>query len=107
MKTRFKACREACGMTQKEVAISLGVSIQAVSFWETGERIPQPEKLLQIADLYGVPLDALFGRILPSEASQREKMPSETKDRLRSLVERLSDAQCEQFIAIMEQLVKK
>lgn len=61
----FGACRMASGKTQKEVAIALKVSIQAVSYWETGERMPTYEKLIQLADLYGVSTDCLLGRVMP------------------------------------------
>lgn len=58
----FKECREKSGKTQKEVALDLGISVQAVSYWETGERMPSYEKLFQLADLYNVSLDVLLGR---------------------------------------------
>ena len=58
----FKACREKAGMTQKEVALDLGISIQAVSYWETGERMPSYDYLFRLADLYAVSLDVLLGR---------------------------------------------
>lgn len=58
----FKACREKADMTQKEVALDLGVSIQAVSYWETGERMPSYDYLFRLADLYAVSLDVLLGR---------------------------------------------
>ncbi|MBR3740605.1 MAG: helix-turn-helix transcriptional regulator [Clostridia bacterium] len=62
----FKMCREKCSMTQKEVSIDLKVSIQAISYWETGERMPSYEKLFQLADLYKVSIDELLGRSPPS-----------------------------------------
>lgn len=58
----FKECRERAGLTQKEAAISLDVSIQAVSYWETGSRVPSVEKILQMCDLYNVTADYLLGR---------------------------------------------
>lgn len=62
----FKRCRELSGYTQKEVSITLKVSIQAVSYWEQGMRMPSYKKLIQVADLYGVTTDELLGRTLPS-----------------------------------------
>lgn len=58
----FKVCREKAGMTQKEVALDLGISVQAVSYWETGDRMPSYEYLFRLADLYAVSLDVLLGR---------------------------------------------
>ena len=58
----FKSCREKSGMTQKEIAYRLKVSVQAVSYWETGERMPSYEKLFELADAYQVSIDTLLGR---------------------------------------------
>lgn len=59
---RFKESREKAGFTQKEAAISLDVSVQAVSYWETGSRMPSVDKILQMCDLYNVSADYLLGR---------------------------------------------
>ena len=59
---RFKESREQAGLTQKEAAISLDVSVQAVSYWETGARMPALDKVLQMCDLYKVSSDYLLGR---------------------------------------------
>lgn len=60
--TRFKEARENAGFTQKEAAINLDVSVQAVSYWETGNRTPSIEKIVQMCDLYNVTADYLLGR---------------------------------------------
>ena len=62
----FKKCRENAGLTQKEVAVELKVSIQAISYWETGERMPSYERLFQLADLYKTTTDKLLGRFTDS-----------------------------------------
>ena len=59
---KFKECREQAKLTQKEVAISLGVSIQSVSNWELGTREPSLETVLKLCDLYGITADYLLGR---------------------------------------------
>lgn len=76
--TRFKESREKAGLTQKEAALSLDVSVQAVSYWETGSRMPSVEKILQMCDLYNVTADYLLGRA-PMEvtAIQGEAPPPE------------------------------
>ena len=55
----LKGHRERCRMTQEFVAESLGVSRQAVSKWETDASIPELDKLLRLAELFGVTLDEL------------------------------------------------
>ena len=62
MKDRLRECRLRCGLTQKFVALSLGVSYPSVSQWETGVNTPTIENLIQLADLYGATVDYLVGR---------------------------------------------
>ena len=55
------------GLTQRQLAEQLHVSVQAVSKWETGSAYPDLVLLLPIARLFSVTLDELFGR----EASKK------------------------------------
>ena len=59
MMNQLKLMRNRKGMTQEEVAEQVGVSRQAVAKWERGETLPDIESCIRLADLYGVPLDAL------------------------------------------------
>ena len=47
-------------ITQEELADRLGVSRQSVSKWETGEAYPETDKLIILADMFNVTLDALM-----------------------------------------------
>ena len=60
--------RNAKNMSQGDLAEELGVSRQSVSKWETNASVPELDKLVQLADLFGVTLDELAGR--ESEAEQ-------------------------------------
>lgn len=51
--------RKMHGMTQEELAAKLNVSRQTVSKWEMGESLPDIEKSMAIAELFGVTLDNL------------------------------------------------
>lgn len=51
--------RTAKGMSQGALAEELGVSRQSVSKWETDASVPELEKLLKMAKLFGVTLDEL------------------------------------------------
>ena len=63
--------RRDSGMTQEQLAAHLGVTFQAVSKWETGASCPDIQLLPQIADVFGITLDALFGReAVPTEAQE-------------------------------------
>ena len=60
--TQIAFYRKDLGLTQEALAEQLGVSSQAVSKWESGQNCPDIQLLPQLADLFGVTLDALFGR---------------------------------------------
>ncbi len=53
--------RKRRGMTQAELAASLGVSSQAVSKWETGRSCPDIQLLPQLAAIFGISADELLG----------------------------------------------
>ncbi len=45
--------RKLAGFSQEEIAGRVGVSRQALAKWETGETIPDVEKCLKLAQIYG------------------------------------------------------
>lgn len=65
--------RRAKGMTQLELAEQLNYSDKAVSKWERAESMPDVSVLVEIADLFDVPLDYL----VRAEHPQKEIQPSE------------------------------
>lgn len=60
--------RKELGLTQEGLAQKLGVTNQAVSKWESGQSCPDIALLPQIADLFGISIDGLFGRQAPKPA---------------------------------------
>ena len=54
--------RKELGLTQEGLAQKLGVTNQAVSKWESGQSCPDIALLPKLADLFGISIDALFGR---------------------------------------------
>jgi SOS-response transcriptional repressor LexA len=58
-KDRLKALRKQAGQRQHHLASAIGVTVQTVSGWERGEYLPEFTRAMQIADHYGIPLDAL------------------------------------------------
>lgn len=53
--------RKQRGMMQEQLAEALGVSVAAVSKWERGAAMPDLSYIAEMADLFGVSLDALVG----------------------------------------------
>ncbi len=54
--------RKEAGITQKELAVQMGVTFQAVSRWENGDSIPDLGILDQLADFYNVTIDEILQR---------------------------------------------
>ena len=57
---KLKKIREQKGMTQKELADLLNVSVQAISNWETNRRKPSSELYYYIADKLNVDLSQVI-----------------------------------------------
>lgn len=59
----LRTLRNRHGLEQKDVAGRLGVSKLTVGRWERGKGEPQLLDAAQLADLYGVSLEVLAGRV--------------------------------------------
>ncbi len=57
--SNIAACRKRIGLTQAGLAEKLNYSDKAVSKWERGESVPDVLTLMQLAQLFGVRLNAL------------------------------------------------
>lgn len=51
--------RKANGYSQEDIAEKIEISRQAYAKWENGTTIPDIEKCMRLAELYGVTLDSL------------------------------------------------
>ena len=49
--------RKKSGWSQEELAERLGISRQSVSKWETGESIPDIDKIIRMSELWNVRTD--------------------------------------------------
>ncbi len=58
----LRLLRNEKGLSQQELALSLGISKSAVNMYERGERQPNFETLELIADFFKVDTDYLLGR---------------------------------------------
>ena len=54
--------RQKLGMTQEALAQTLSMTNQAVSKWELDQSCPDIQLLPQLADIFGITVDELFGR---------------------------------------------
>lgn len=69
---RIKKAREAKGISQKEVSLTLGVSAPTVSEWESGKKFPSTENLVALARLLETTTDYLLCESEPSEMPDSE-----------------------------------
>ncbi len=60
--TNIARFRKEQGMTQEALAEMIGVSAQTISKWETSVTYPDVALLPLLADVFGVTIDALYGR---------------------------------------------
>lgn len=59
----LKYLRKEANLTQEQLAEKLNVSRQAVTKWESGQSLPDIQNLKEMADMFGVTMDALVGDI--------------------------------------------
>ena len=59
LKDNIMMLRRLNGYSQEEVAEKIGISRQAYAKWEKGETVPDVERCLKLAELYGTTIDAL------------------------------------------------
>ena len=57
---KIKALREACGITQQQLADSAGVARNAVSTWESEVSLPKTRELPRLAKILGCSINDLF-----------------------------------------------
>ena len=62
MKNNLKALRKSRGLTQISLQMQTGIEQALLSKFETGERVPPTDTLIQLADFYGVSMDYIMCR---------------------------------------------
>jgi transcriptional regulator with XRE-family HTH domain len=84
---RISELRKSKGMTQEELASTIGVTGQSISKWENNVTMPDIMLLPVIADTFGVRIDALFGK--------------QEEDKRNISAEEAFDAACDKLLEIM------
>ena len=65
---QIRAFRQEKGMTQERLAEAVGVTVGAVSKWESGTSVPELSVLVELASLFGTSVDTLIGYEVPDNA---------------------------------------
>lgn len=108
--------RKRNGLTQIEFAKKLHVTQSAVSHWESGRSMPDTTQLFNIAQLFGMTVDALSSgtatiakpdihAITPPPA--QEKAPADTRAEAKELLESMTDEEYERALAMLKLLQNK
>ena len=63
---RIQQLRKSKGISQEELANSIGVSRQAVSKWESAQSVPDIEKIILLSDYFETTTDFLLKGIAPA-----------------------------------------
>ncbi len=74
---KIAALRGEHKLSQGDLAEKLEVSRQSVSKWETGQAVPELDKIIRLADLFGVTVDEL---VRDGEASNPERQKAEAAE---------------------------
>ncbi|EFM25823.1 DNA-binding helix-turn-helix protein [Peptoniphilus duerdenii ATCC BAA-1640] len=80
MADRIQYLRKTNGISQEELAVKVGVSRQAVSKWESGQSLPDLEKIITMSDYFGVTTDYILKGIEP--VADKEQKSSELKSKI-------------------------
>lgn len=87
--------RKANNLTQEQLAEQLQVSRQAVSKWESGQAVPESDKLPTLSDLFHVTIDYL---LKPSEIDElsikTEMLEKQQKEIIRKERKRVNFYHC-------------
>ncbi len=96
--------RKRNGWSQEELAERLGVSRQSVSKWESAQSVPDLNRILQLADLFGVTTDYLLKDEI--ESKEGETVITEAAEPATPL-RRVSMEEASEFIALEHELAPK
>ncbi len=78
--------RQSKGLSQEKLGEMLNVSRQAVSKWETGQTIPDTEKVILMSELFKVSTDYLLKDEVPENSNQSDTINQTSDYRYKSKI---------------------
>ncbi len=79
---KILSLRTARGLSQGDLAEKLEVSRQSVSKWETGQSIPDLDKVIKLADFFGVTTDCLLRENETGAEPEKKKLAVQPRRKL-------------------------
>lgn len=92
----IKRIRKERGLNQEQLAEAMGVSAASVSKWETGQSAPELSALMELADFFGVSVDALLGHRV--DADRMEVLIAQMEEAVEAREEEAAAALCEKIL---------
>ena len=83
--TRLRLIRTEHNMSRREVAEAVGVHYQTIGYIERGEYSPSLDLALNLARLFGLPVDALFS-LDPFPPLDARSLRGESRDQVTSTI---------------------
>ena len=102
---RIKEIRTAKGLTMREAAKQLGLAPSTYCNYETGEREPNSEMLIRLADFYGVSIDFMIGRDDEREVKSQMSVTKQEADLITTF--RTLSAEQKELILSTAKAIKK
>ena len=82
-------CRKQAGLTQAELAEKINYTDKAVSKWERGESVPDVITLAQLAEIFGVSMDQLAGKVEPEAVARKVAAPVQKRKADKNIIQLL------------------
>ena len=89
----LKELRRAKGLTQEQLAEALGVTVGAVSKWESAMSVPDISTIIGLADFFDTSVDALLGYEMPKGGVEKTRELLRTMRQKKQFVEGMREAE--------------
>jgi transcriptional regulator with XRE-family HTH domain len=88
------------------VGRELGIDKSTISCWKARKTKPSDVNAQKIADYFGVTVEELIGKGIKKDPIPKDGAVSEPKQKLRDLIDGLSDEQCEKLAGFIAEALK-
>lgn len=102
----FVALCASVDKTPAYVGRELGIDKSTISCWKARKTKPSDVNAQKIADYFGVTVEELMGKGIKKDPIPKDGAVSEPKQKLRDLIDGLSDEQCEKLAGLIAEALK-
>ena len=88
--TPMQRARLAAGLRQSDVAEKVGVEPATIQRWETGQRTPNADALIKLAEIYGASVDEMLG-LAPAKL-RAASLPIPSEEQLEEAIRGFAEA---------------